>query len=348
MRDRKRRPCRSIPRPAASIRSTTYHGVKVADPYRWLEDDVRESPEVADWIDGAERGHARRSSTRFPSGRRSSERLTELWNYERYSAPVEEGGRYFYSKNDGLQNQSVLYVADTYDGEGRVLIDPNKWSEDGTIALGRLAASDDGKLLAYARQEAGSDWQQIPRRRGRDGPRAAGRAEVGPARQHRVERRAATASTTPLSGAAGGRAVPGASLNQMIYFHKLGDAQADDQLIYRRPGQSRVELRAHADRRRPVPGARRSTAAPIRRTRCSCARRRGGRRAVDEADRRFRERVLLHRQRRREVLLHHRSRRADQADRGDGRRQAGPRECRRKSCRPARRRSTAPACSTAS
>ena len=113
-----------------------YHGTKVADPYRWLEDDVRDvrakSPP----------GSRQRTRSTFgfletiPQREAIQERLTELWNYEKFSAPFKAGGRYYFLKNDGLQNQSVLYVQDTLDGEPRVLIDPNTWSKDGTVALG--------------------------------------------------------------------------------------------------------------------------------------------------------------------------------------------------------------------
>ena len=88
-----------------------YHGVKVADPYRWLEADVRESAEVAEWVK-EQNEVARAYLDAIPQRPAIEKRLTELWNYERYSPPTQEGGKYFYSKNDGLQNQSVLYVAD--------------------------------------------------------------------------------------------------------------------------------------------------------------------------------------------------------------------------------------------
>src|SRR5262245_13915651 len=131
-----------------------YHGVKVPDPYRWLETDVRESPEVAAWV--AEQNKiALAYLDSIPERPAIAKRLTELWNYERYSTPLEKGGKYFYSKNDGLQNQSVLYVADSYKADGRVLIDPNKWSKDGTIALSGYSATDDARYLAYARTESG-------------------------------------------------------------------------------------------------------------------------------------------------------------------------------------------------
>src|SRR6188472_2935188 len=137
-----------------------FFGVKVLDPYRWLEADVRESPEVAEWVK-KENDVARAYLDAIPQRDAIEKRLTELWNYERYSAPIQKGGKYFYLKNDGLQNQPVLYVADSYKSEGRVLVDPNKWTKDGTVAMSTFRPSNDGRLLGYARSEAGSDWQQI-------------------------------------------------------------------------------------------------------------------------------------------------------------------------------------------
>ncbi len=211
-----------------------FFGVKVADPYRWLEADVRESTEVADWVK-AQNEVARDYLDAIPQRSAIERRLRELWNYERYSTPSEKGGKYFYQKNDGLQNQAVLYVADTYSGEGRVLLDPNQWSEDGTIALASYSASDDGKYLAYARSEAGSDWQQV----------------------HVIEVETGKELGEPLKWArfAGidwkkdgsgfyynrypeppeGEKHQAAALNQKIYYHKLGTTQAEDTLVYERP-----------------------------------------------------------------------------------------------------------------
>jgi prolyl oligopeptidase len=134
-----------------------YHGVKVLDPYRWLEEDVRSSKEVADWVE-AENKVTDAYLKSIPERDAIRKRLTELWNFERYSVPIKAGKNYFYSKNDGLQNQSVLYVLDKLDGKPRLLLDPNEWSKDGTVALGTMSASDDGKYLAYSINEAGSDW----------------------------------------------------------------------------------------------------------------------------------------------------------------------------------------------
>src|ERR1051325_1000011 len=109
-----------------------YNGVKVADPYRWLED--LDSPETKAWVE-AENKLTFDYLNQIPERAAIKARLTKLWNYERYSVPYKEGGRYFYSKNDGLQNQSVLYTVTSLDAEPRVLIDPNKLSSDGTVAL---------------------------------------------------------------------------------------------------------------------------------------------------------------------------------------------------------------------
>jgi prolyl oligopeptidase len=211
-----------------------YHGIKVPDPYRWLEADVRESEEVAAWV-VAQNKVARAYLDAIPIREKIEARLRELWNYERLSAPFVEGGRYFYTKNDGLQNQSVLYVADKYDAPGRVLVDPNKWSEDGTISMRSTSVSEDGRLLAYSRSEAGSDWQQI----------FVLDIDSGELRPDRIDwvrfggvawNKAGTSfyySRYPEP--APGEKFQRVALNQMIYFHKLGSEQSDDVLIYRRP-----------------------------------------------------------------------------------------------------------------
>src|SRR5574341_1420459 len=134
-----------------------YHGVKVADPYRWLEDP--DAPDSRAWIE-AENKLTFGFLDRIPERAKIKDRLTKLWNYEKYGPPFKEGGCYFYFKNDGLQNQSVLYTLKSLDAEPRVLIDPNKLSKDGTVALSGYAVSEDGKYLAYGLSTSGSDWQE--------------------------------------------------------------------------------------------------------------------------------------------------------------------------------------------
>jgi len=134
-----------------------YHGVQVADPYRWLENDVRTSPEVAEWV-AAENKVTFDYLNSIPERDAIRGRLTKLWNYERYGIPFKKGGHYFYFKNDGLQNQSVLYTMNSLTDTPRVVVDPNTWSKDGTVAINGFSVSDDGKQIAYSIAEAGSDW----------------------------------------------------------------------------------------------------------------------------------------------------------------------------------------------
>ncbi len=133
-----------------------YHGVRVADPYRWLEDEA--SPETRAFIE-AQNALAQPYLEAIPARERIKARMTELWNYERYDIPEVRGGRYFYLRNDGLQNQSVLYVAESLDASPRVLLDPNTLSPDGTIALAEFLPSPDGRVVAYSLSDGGTDWR---------------------------------------------------------------------------------------------------------------------------------------------------------------------------------------------
>ena len=144
------------PRAAKVDQSDTYHGTKVADPYRWLEDD--NSAQTKAWVE-AENKVTFDFLEKIPEREAIKRRLTELWNYKRFGVPFAEGGRYFISRNDGLQNQSVLYTMASLDAEPTVLLDPNTLSADGTVSLQGYAVSDDGNLLAYGLTRAGSDWQ---------------------------------------------------------------------------------------------------------------------------------------------------------------------------------------------
>ena len=134
-----------------------FHGTKVEDSYRWLEDDVRTSKEVEAWVD-AQNKVTFDFLNSIPQRAGIQKRMTELWNFEKIGAPFKRGGRYYFSHNDGLQNQNVLFRQDTLDSDSRVLLDPNSWSKDGTVALSGSAFSDDGRYVAYGVQDAGSDW----------------------------------------------------------------------------------------------------------------------------------------------------------------------------------------------
>jgi prolyl oligopeptidase len=135
-----------------------YHGTKIADPYRWLENDT--SAETGAWVK-AENEVTSAYLSKIPFREQLKNRLTELWNYPKYGVTFKEGNRYFYFKNDGMQNQSILYMQESLDAEPTVLLDPNKLSEDGTVSLGEYDFSKDGKYMAYAIARGGSDWNEI-------------------------------------------------------------------------------------------------------------------------------------------------------------------------------------------
>ena len=212
----------------------TFHGVQVADPYRWLEGDVRSEKEVADWV-AAQNVVTNKFLTAIPERAAIEERLTRLWNFERYTVPTATAERYFYLKNDGLQNQAVLYVADSYAGEGRVLLDPNTWSEDGTVSLGYTAESEDGRYLAYGRKEAGSDWTTVYIVDVATGKRLDDKLEW--TRWGGIEWNAESSGfyyiryPQPETG----EQHQALATDPAYYFHRLGDPQSADTLVYSRP-----------------------------------------------------------------------------------------------------------------
>lgn len=211
-----------------------FHGTEVADPYRWLEDDVRESDEVRAWVTAQnELSFAYLDS--IPERDRIRERLTELIDYERFSSPFIAAGRYYFFRNDGLQNQSVLFGTDTLDGTPSLVLDPNTWSEDGTVALQGLEFSDDGRYMAYARSVAGSDWTEWFVRDMQSGEDLA---------DHLQWTKFTSVSWNPDSSGfyysrfeepADGELFQALNTNQKVYFHRLNTPQAEDRLVYERP-----------------------------------------------------------------------------------------------------------------
>lgn len=134
-----------------------YHETKVADPYRWLEDD--NSEKTAAWVIEQDKV-TNEYLSKIPFREKLKERFEKLYNFPKYGAPFRAGNKYYFFKNDGLQNQSVMYVKDNLDGEAKVFFDPNKLSEDGTVSLATFAFSKDGKTFAYATASGGSDWKE--------------------------------------------------------------------------------------------------------------------------------------------------------------------------------------------
>ncbi len=135
-----------------------YHGTKVADPYRWLEDD--NSSETKDWVK-RQNEVTYAYLDKIPNRQAAKERIEKLWNYEKFGSPFKEGGKYYFYKNDGLQNQAVLYVQNDLNAPPSVVIDPNTLSKDGTVALGAISFNKAGDKMAYQLSKAGSDWQTV-------------------------------------------------------------------------------------------------------------------------------------------------------------------------------------------
>jgi prolyl oligopeptidase len=209
-----------------------YHGVKVADPYRWLEDP--DAPRTREWIDG-ENALTKQYLAPIAAREQLRARITELWNYERFGLPFERGGTWFFTKNDGLQNQSVVYAASDLEGEARVLLDPNKLSKDGTVALAGSAVSDDGRFLAYGLAEAGSDWNVW---RVRDV--ASGSDLADTLRWVKFSGASWKADSSGFFYSRYDAPKPGSELaavnyDQKLYFHRVGDDQSKDELVYARP-----------------------------------------------------------------------------------------------------------------
>jgi len=211
-----------------------YFGTKVPDPYRWLEDDNGE--ETKAWVRAQDEVTSRWLGA-IPERRAIRDRLTRLWDYERFSSPFKRGRRYFYSRNSGLQNQAVLYATEDAAKEGRVLLDANALSKDGTVALAGLGATDDGALVAYALADAGSDWITW---RVRD-------AATGKDLPDEVRWSKASGASWRKDGSGfyysrydepkAGEALTGANQNHQVYFHRLGTPQARDELVFARPDQ---------------------------------------------------------------------------------------------------------------
>jgi prolyl oligopeptidase len=212
----------------------TYHGVDVADPYRWLEDDVRESDAVQEWVE-AQNEVTFAYLASIPERDVIEERLKELWDYERYGMPVKEGGRYYYSYNNGLQNQNVIYTQADLDVEPELLIDPNSWSDDGTVALASYFPSPDGRHVAYLVQDGGSDWRtaritEVDSRRVLDDNlewlKFTGLSWAKDGSGFYYSRYPAVESEAKFQSL---------NMNQAVYFHRLGTPMSDDALIYAQP-----------------------------------------------------------------------------------------------------------------
>ncbi len=207
-----------------------YFGVSVEDPYRWLENDTTAETEA--WVKAQNKvtfGYL--DSIPFRDDIRK--RLKEIWDYPKMSAPYHRGDYYFIYKNDGLQNQSVLYYKENLDDKAKVLLDPNKLSDDGTVALAGTSVSDDGKYLAYGISRSGSDWKEYYVRE----------IESGNDLEDKIKWIKFSGVSWYKDGffysrypePKDGSELSAMNTDNKIYYHKLGDKQADDKLIYEDP-----------------------------------------------------------------------------------------------------------------
>jgi prolyl oligopeptidase len=211
-----------------------YHGTPIADPYRWLEDPDSEQTQA--WVTAQNQVTAA-FLTDIPQRQAIQQRLTKLWDYEKYSIPFKQGDRYFYFKNDGLQNQSVLYTLRSLEDEPRVLLDPNQLSEDGTIALTDLEISEDGRRMAYGLSASGSDWQEWKVR------------DIDTCQDLSDHLQWIKFSSASWSHDNQGffysrydepnekTKLEDTNYFQKLYYHRLGTAQSEDILVYERPDQ---------------------------------------------------------------------------------------------------------------
>lgn len=210
-----------------------HFGIKVADPYRWLENDVRQDQKVREWVT-AQNNVTQAYLATLPARDLFKARIKALFDYERFGVPQKKGSRYFYQHNSGLQNQSPLYVRETLDGPARLLIDPNAWAEDGATALAEWEPSEDGRYVAYGVQDGGTDWRTV---------KVLDVATGQPT--------ADTVEWVKFSGLAWAKDGSGfyysrfpkpegaqfqaLNENHVIYFHRLGTPQSADVRIYATP-----------------------------------------------------------------------------------------------------------------
>ncbi len=204
-----------------------YHGTQISDPYRWLEDD--NSAETKAWVKEQNKvtfGYLQQ----LPGRTYLKNRLTTLWDYEKYGTPFKEGGRYYYFKNDGLQNQYVLYGADSPKEVGEVVLDPNKFSDDGTASLGGMAFNKTGDKLAYMVSEGGSDWRTIYVKDINTGKQYSDKVEW--VKFSGVSWRGEGFYYSRYPEPKEGDELSAANAFHSLYYHRLGTDQAQDELIY--------------------------------------------------------------------------------------------------------------------
>jgi len=207
-----------------------YFGTKVADPYRWLEDDT--SAQTAEWVK-AQNAVTFAFLEQIPYRQKIQDRLTKIWDYPKVSAPYKEGGRYYYSRNNGLQNQFVQFSKESLDGEERMVLDPNTFSDDGTVSLTNFSPSEDGKYIGYGISRGGSDWNEFF---------VMNAGDLQKLEDHLMWIKFSGISWygdgffySRYPEPARGDELSGMNANSKVYYHKKGDKQENDALIYEDP-----------------------------------------------------------------------------------------------------------------
>ncbi|MGI9076473.1 MAG: prolyl oligopeptidase family serine peptidase [Gemmatimonadaceae bacterium] len=217
-----------------SDHSDIYHGAAIADPYRWLEDT--DSPETRAWLE-AQNKVTFDYLAGIPERHAIRQRLTALWNYPKYGVPFRRKDLYFSFRNTGLQNQSVLYVQHTLEGEQRVLLDPNALSVDGTVAISAVNVSQDGKLLGYGVSTSGSDWQEFRVRSVANGRDLPDRIKWVKFSELAWTRDGKGFFYSRYDEPKEGNALLAVNKNQKLFYHRVGTPQSSDELIYERPDE---------------------------------------------------------------------------------------------------------------
>ena len=214
-----------------SDQTDDYHGTKVADPYRDLENVDADATKK--WIEAENKLTFDYLAT-IPERKKIKDKLTALWNYEKFTVPFHDGGRYFFSKNTGLQNQNVVFTSDKLPAAGKVLIDPNTLSKDGTVALAGMEVSDDGKLLVYGIAVAGSDWDEWKVRDIATGKDLSDDVQWAKFSDASWKKDGSGFFYSRYDAPASAEQLKQANYFHKLYFHKLGAPQSDDPLVYER------------------------------------------------------------------------------------------------------------------
>ncbi|PTQ08271.1 S9 family peptidase [Sphingomonas oleivorans] len=229
----------AYPQTAKGDISETQFGEAIADPYRWLENDVRVDAKVRDWVT-AQNGVTDAYLQTLPGRAAFAGRLKALYDYERFGLPVKAGTRYFYMRNSGLQNQAVLYVRDGLDGTPRLLIDPNPWAKDGATALAEWKPSKDGKYLVYAIQDGGTDWRTLKVLDVATGQPMADEIKWAKFTALAWTKDGKGFFYSRFAEPEAGQQFQSLNLDQTLYFHKLGTPQSADIKVYATPDRPKL------------------------------------------------------------------------------------------------------------